>query len=113
MGECGCNSTTTTGAPASSVPFLMMGGKKTRVRRSKKTKTKSKKSRKAKRATSKARKSRRRRGRGRGRAMRGGSSLHGDYVTNPINVVSKITGSPMVNAAVYEQGNGHQANYIT
>ena len=110
MGGCGCNSTTTTaGAPASSVPFLMMGGKKTRVRRSKK----SKKSRKAKRATSRARKSRRRRGRGRGRAMRGGSSLHGDNVTNPINVVSKMTASPTVNAAVYEQGNGHQANYIT
>lgn len=89
----------------------MMGGKRTRVRRSKKTKTKSKKSRKGKRVTSRARKSRRRRGRG--RAMHGGSSLHGDNVTNPINVVSKITGSPLVNAAVYEQGNGHQANYIT
>ena len=107
MGGCGCNSTTTAGAPAASVPFLMMGGKRTRVRRSKK----SKKSRKAKRATSRARKSRRRRGRG--RAMRGGSSLHGDFVTNPINMASKITGSTMVNAAVYEQGNGHQANYIT
>ena len=109
MGGCGCNSTTTTGAGASSAPFLMMGGKKTRVRRSKKTKTKSKKSRKGKRATSRARKSRRRRG----RAMRGGSSLHGDFTSNSINVVSKMTGSPMVNAAVYEQGNGHQANYIT
>ena len=105
MGGCGCNSTTTTGVGASSAPFLMMGGKRTRVRRSRKTK----RTRKGKRATSRARKSRR----GRGRAMRGGSSLHGDSTTNVVNVVSKITGSPMVNAAVYEQGNGHQANYIT